>query len=361
MPRDDRSIPGHPSGSRVGKARLPVPNFAHVRALTGRWGIWEHARYSTPRREHGSCTDDNARALVVVSRQAAFDANLADLTATYLGFVLDARTASGPFHNRRDAAGVWTDHVGSDDCQGRAWWGLGTAARLAPDPGMRAAAADAFVTCSAFESPHLRANAYAALGAAEIARSDHRSRTALEFLDRSSMTIAAAARATIPWPETRLTYDNARLPEALIAAGDVLGDRVRLALGVRLLEWLIGAETNGDHFSFTPVGGREPGGRRPGFDQQPLEAWAMADASFRTWTVTGEPAWRMRALDAASWLVGSNDTATMLYDDATGGTRDGLMVASANENRGAESTLAGIGALQVAARCNVQSRDERLS
>lgn len=333
---------------------MPVPVFDHLRVLTSGRGIWEHAWYSTPRIEHGFCTDDNARALVVALRQAAVSDSLSDLVAIYFDFVAAARTSLGGFHNRRDAAGIWTDDVGSDDCQGRAWWGLGTAARLAADDGTRVAAAEAFATCSVFESPHLRANAYAALGAAEVIRSKCRSRSAVELLDRTTEVIAEAARAKIPWPEARLTYDNARIPEALIAAGSVLGDKRRLAMGIRLLEWLVEAETNEDHFSFAPVGGRKPGDRRVGFDQQPLEAWAMADACYLAWSVTGDPVWTARALRAAGWLVGRNDTGMELYDEASGGTRDGLMAASANQNRGAESTLAGIGALQVAAQCRAE-------
>jgi hypothetical protein len=65
-------------------------------------------------------------------------------------------------------------------------------------------------------------------------------------------------------------------------------------------------------------------------------------------------------MHAAAWLVGLNDNGTVLYDEATGGTRDGLMIASANENRGAESTIAGVGALQIAARFGVDFRRERL-
>ena len=150
------------------RTALPEPEFGHLRKLTDEKGVWEHARILTPRTEHGFCTDDNARALLVVCRQPSPPDDLEDLAAIYLRFVLEARTDSGHFHNRRDAAGVWIDDVGSDDSQGRAWWGLGTVARLGPTASMRRAGADAFATCASFDSPHLRANAYAALGAVEM-------------------------------------------------------------------------------------------------------------------------------------------------------------------------------------------------
>lgn len=359
MPSDDRAkASGHaPSFAfSADPTRLPLPAFGHLRRLTDRIGLWEHARMSTPRLEHGFCTDDNSRALVVVSRQAHLSGRLEDLAAIYLSFVLDARTASGGFHNRRDAGGRWIDDVGSDDSQGRALWGLGTVARLGPAASMRSAGADAFATCTSFDSPHLRANAYAALGAVEMLLAEPGHAAATDLLERTSGVIAGAALGRIPWPETRLTYDNARLPEALLAAGGALGDHQLIAIGTRLLKWLLRVETNGDHFSFTPAAGWAPGEPRPAFDQQPIEASAMTEACFRAWSVTGDAAWRMHAIRAVWWLMGRNDTGMVLFDRATGATGDGLMEQSVNENRGAESTLAGIAALQIAARCAAEGR-----
>jgi hypothetical protein len=306
---------------------------------------------STPRIDHGFCNDDNGRALVVVSRQAPMSDDLSELAAIYLGFVLEARTGSGRFRNRRNADGVWTDDVGSDDSQGRAWWGLGAVARSGPTASMRLASGEAFATCMSFESPHLRANAYAALGAAEMLMAEPGHDAATVLLERTSGIIASAALGRVPWPEARLTYDNPRLPEALLAAGTALGHDRLISIGIRLLEWLLRVETNGDHFSFSPSTGWTPGDPRPAFDQQPIEAWAMADACYRAWTVTGDDVWMRRAVRAAQWFTGRNDTGMVLYDQETGGTGDGLMEHSINENRGAESTLAGIAALQIAVMC----------
>jgi hypothetical protein len=345
------AAPAHRPGSALRAARPepPHPDYTHLRQLTNETGLWEHALFLTPREEHGFCTDDNARGLLVVSRPTSPAAELADLAEVYLRFVLDARTAAGQFHNRRRADGGWIDEIGSDDSQGRAWWGLGSVARSGPVPWMREAAFDAFDACNSFESAHLRANAYAALGAAEVLAADPGNAAATELLERTSGIIVTASDR-IPWPEARLTYDNARLPEALLAAGVALADRHLISVGIRLLEWLVRVETNHDHFSFTPVGGWTPGGPRPGFDQQPIDAAAMAEACHRAWTVTNKPVWRERALDAVRWFVGQNDTGMVLYDSRTGGTCDGLMHHSVNENRGAESTLAGIAALQIAER-----------
>lgn len=350
MPQDEFFNLDHPSARDLG---VPRPTFGHLRDLTNEYGLWEHALHATPRQEHGFCTDDNARALVIVAREETED--VTDLAAIYARFVLVARRRDGTFRNRRDSAGSWADVTGSDDSQGRAWWGLGAIARKAPEQWMRKEAFEEFESCTTFQSPHIRANAYAALGAAEVITESPAFQPAIELLDRTSTLMTTTARSVIPWPEVRLSYDNARIPEALIAAGVALEDERRTALGIHLLEWLVGNESRGDHFSFTPAGGRRPGDQDPTFDQQPLEAWAMADACHRAWSVTGEPAWRVRALRAGRWLMGRNDTGVVLYDTETGGTFDGLTPDGVNANQGAESALAGIGALQVAAWCRRQS------
>ena len=45
----------------------PEPNFGHLISMTDERGTFEHALFSEPRPEHGYCTDDMARVLVVAS------------------------------------------------------------------------------------------------------------------------------------------------------------------------------------------------------------------------------------------------------------------------------------------------------
>ena len=84
----------------------------------------------------------------------------------------------------------------------------------------------------------------------------------------------------------------------------------------------------------------------PSFDQQPIEAAAMADACWRAYTVTGDPAWTRGVTAAAGWFMGTNDVRIPMYDDVSGGGFDGLQRMDANINQGAESTLAFISTMQ---------------
>ena len=164
-----------------------------------------------------------------------------------------------------------------------------------------------------------------------------------------------------PWPEARVAYDNARLAEARIAAGVALGDSSLRDEGLALLDWLVSVESLGGHFSFAPTGGRGPGELPPGFDQQPLEAGSMADACAAAFDVTGNERWANLTLLAAEWFLGANDTGVQLFDPASGGCCDGLTRDGRNENQGAESTLALIGAFQQATRVQTAARDSAAS
>ncbi len=149
-----------------------------------------------------------------------------------------------------------------------------------------------------------------------------------------------------PWPERRLTYANATVPEAMIAAGSALDRPILVKLGLELLEWLLDRESQQGHLSVTPVGGRGPGDHGPGFDQQPIEVAAMADACARAMTVDNSPRWVDGVTAAADWFLGDNDGSVVMWDPVTGGAFDGLEIGGANLNQGTESTLALLSTLQ---------------
>jgi len=327
---------------------LPLPDYEHLLALIDDTGIYEHTRHGVPRREHGYCVDDAARAIVVLCAAPELPSRVRALR-TLLAFVLHSLTPEGRFRNRLSFDRTWEDdgRDAPDDTQGRGIWALGVAATTAPRADLRAAAASALGDVPDLESPHLRALSYAALGASALWTANPDDPDAARFAAPAVRRLVGAPR---PWPEARLTYANARVPAAMIAAGEVAGMTGLVDSGLEVLAWLIETETRDDHFSFTPVGGRSPGEHRPLFDQQPIEAAAMADAAERAWRSTGDRRWHDAVQRAGFWLLGQNDTGTPLYDPDTGSTRDGLMRDHANANSGAESTIAGLMVLQACHR-----------
>jgi hypothetical protein len=326
---------------------LPSPPFSHLRTLTDGGGLYEHAQGTTPRREHGYCLDDAARALVVACREPGQD----ELRAQYLSFVLAAQADDGRFRNRRGADLRWRGPPTVEDCWGRALWGLGAAVA---EP--RALAA--FERGVRRPSPWPRAMAFAVLGAAEVLRvlPDHSGARGL-IVAATRVIGVAATRPSWPWPEPRLTYANAVLPEALLVAGAALDAPSLMADGLRLLGWLLAVQTRDGHLSVVPVGGRGPHDIGPGFDQQPIEVAALADACARAHALTGDDRWAAGVEMAVSWFLGVNDTDTALWDPESGGGCDGLERDGRNENQGAESTLALVSTLQQARRLAASRND----
>ncbi|HEY0216284.1 MAG TPA: glycosyltransferase [Cellulomonas sp.] len=324
--------------------------FAHLLRLSTPTGLFEHARGTEPRPEHGMCVDDVARALVVTARVPRPDAVVTSLADTYLRFVRDAQRPGGLVHNRRTPGGGWLDAPSADDHWGRALWALGTAAAHLPTGPRADDAARGASEALAARSPYPRATAYAALGAVELLRVAPGDEAALRLLvDARTMLPRSGPDPRWPWPEPRLTYGNAVLPEAMIAVAEVLADEDLLADGLLLLGWLVDRQTVGEHLSVVPAGGRGPRDVRPGFDQQPIEVTALAEAAATALRVTGDPCWSAVLERCVAWFEGANDTGVPVRDAVTGGGFDGLERDGVNQNQGAESTLAWLACAQLVA------------
>jgi hypothetical protein len=241
----------------------------------------------------------------------------------------------------------WLEEEGSEDSHGRALWALGTVVGSSDDPGRQSLAGvlfrEALPAVSGFSSP--RAWAYACLGIEQYLRSFEGDRgvqvMGKTIADRLLGLFRRTSGPEWPWCEDRVTYCNARLPQALIAAGSWLEDTEMVATGLRSLEWLMNVQQAEDG-SFAPVGtngfyerGREPAA----FDQQPVDACASVSACMHAFRATGEHEWAKRARRAFTWFFGQNHLQQSLYDPLSGGCRDALHDDRVNENQGAESTL----------------------
>ena len=325
----------------------PEPNFDHLVHMTDELGTFEHAKHATARREHGYCTDDMARVLVVTSRQPDPSDTVKGLARQALRFVAEAQAADGRCLNRRDRSGRWHGSHTAEDCWGRSLWGLGTAAARSTDGLVRQLALARFERGARQRSPWPRATAFAALGASEVAAAYPGNGAAAGLLgDLAETAGGAAGGPSWPWPEPRLSYANAVLPDSLMAVGAAVGRQDLVDEGLALLTWLVAHETNDGHLSVTPVGGSTLGDSGPGFDQQPIEVATLGDACARANALDPEGNW-LSALDSAvDWFLGDNDVGAVMWDPLTGGGYDGLTADGPNLNQGTESTLAWISTMQ---------------
>ena len=338
--------------------RLPQINLTHLRHMTDHTGILQHAKFTVPNRAHGYCVDDNARALIVVARAHDLDrtdTSLTELSSVYLSFLDDAfDSETGRFHNFMSYDRKWLDTIGSEDSHGRALWALGTMAGWGQNSGQVALAIklfhDALPALESFSDS--RAVAFPILGIqAYLHRhdNDHQVRELLKSLgERLRTRFRQHATKDWQWHELSLTYDNARLPEALIACGRVTNDDDMVKTGIEVLEWLKDIQLDSSGGWFAPVGNQgwfRKSGSKAQYDQQPLEAAAMIGACIQAHECTQREEWVQLASTCFNWYLGKNDQQTQLYDHASGGCRDGLTRDGVNENQGAESTLSYLSSL----------------
>lgn len=326
------------------------PDLTAVERMSDSTGMLQHSIYSVPDRRHGYCIDDNARALILMNKIDGIDEVARDRwTSVYGAFVQHAwNPDKRKFRNFMNFDRSWCEDEGSEDSNGRAIWALGVTARDARAQKHRDWASVLFdeTASIAFDLGSPRAHAFAMLGAAAMAEAHPGHALSREILTRFGEELIAlletARRPAWSWFEIVLAYDNARLPEALLRAGQVLGRRDFLDTGLETLAWIVERQTSPEG-RFRAVGtesfGRAYAEPLP-FDQQPLEAQATIDACLAAHDVTSEARWAVEAMRAYRWYLGANDLDTPLASVSDGGCFDGLMPTGLNRNQGAESILA---------------------
>ena len=334
--------------------RLPSLKLDHLHRLTDDTGLLQHATFAVPNYAEGYTTDDNARALVLTvlleqlgDIEPETTANLSSRYLAFLGHALNP--ANGRFRNFLSYTRAWSEELGSEDCHGRALWSLGTVLGRSKNQALRGAAGRLFEIAipvvTGFTSP--RAWAFAVLGIQEyLARfpGDRNAQEMSSVLVNRLIHIYDVVQSTgWFWFEDVVAYSNARLPQAVLAAGHRNSDHQMVSLGLTALKWLSEIHHCAGQHHFVPIGSQgfyRKGGERARFDQQPVEAGGAVSACLEAYRATRDDRWRDEAWSAFNWFLGDNDLHIALYDRTTGGCRDGLHPERANENQGAESTLA---------------------
>jgi len=340
---------------------LPALNLAHLHRMTDDTGVLQHAHYGVPDRHFGYCADDNARALVaaLMCYDLRRDVTVLPLVDIYLSFLYHAfNPLNGRFRNFMTYDRHWTEDAGSEDVHGRAIWALGLAAAMAPNEATVSFATrlldSSLATLEGLSSP--RAWAFALVGLhAYLERfpGDTNVRRIRGILGtRLYERFAGYATEDWPWCEDTVTYDNAKLPNAMILCGRWMPDPEMLEQGIASLAWLVRLQTSEDG-SISLIGNQgwlSRDGSRARFDQQPVEAMSTIEACADAYLATQNPLWARCARRFLDWFTGSNETRSMIYDYQTGGCRDGLHADGPNLNQGAESTLSWLISLMAAMR-----------
>ncbi len=263
---------------------LPQMHLSHLENLTDSTGILQHSVYTVANRNHGYCTDDNSRALllmVLIEDMGRATPQVQGLASRYAAFLNHAYSAeTGRFRNFMSYDRQWLDSNGSDDSQGRSLWALGACVGRSRLSGLISWAKELFQkslpAIEKTDSP--RAWASAVLGIQEYLRrisGDRLAATMSELLAGKLVDLyKSTSTPSWPWFEPIACYDNARLCQALIAHGRWACDTATLEIGVESLRWLVEKQISPEG-RFRPIGSNgfsRNCGFHAVYDQQPIEA-----------------------------------------------------------------------------------------
>ena len=340
--------------------KIVAPPLDHLIALSDDTGLIQHALHDVPNRSTGYCSDDVSRGFIVAVESLRLDPkneNASRLASTYLSYLHDAQMPDGWFHNFMSYDRRWLDDRGTQDSFGRTIWALGYGMRFAPRESWRKICARMFERARP-NFAHLeysRSIAYTIIGLAHACGSEFAKDASCHaelrrLAEHLKAGYLAHRDANWQWYEDEITYDNARLPEAMMRSGLALRDDELIAIGLRTLAFYERIVI--ENGMFVPVGSDGwyvRGGTKARYGQQPLEAAAMIDAALVAFDCTSDPAFVALARTAFEWFHGANTNGAVMVE--RGGSRDGIDPESVNPNMGAESTLAYLaGALALAER-----------
>ena len=329
----------------------------HLEVLTNHIGIMQHAQGARPDPNHGYCTDDVARALLVdlLHQRELGWAAVAPSAARNVTFLTEAYVeTTGRFRNLRRWDGAWLDVPGSEDADARALQALGEVMASAPEGTLRDDATALFERAlpTASRVSSLRPRATVIL-ACEAATRSGLSEVVADVYPRVANDLGQSfsdreADTDWPWPEALVTYENELAPQALIIAGRRFGRPDMVQAGLRILDWLIEAQTSADGqlHSVGNAGWWPRGGRAARFDQQPISTTTLLLAAETAFEETADPRYRDAMESAYGWFLGHNDAHAPVADPTTGAGADGIGPAGISRNQGAESTLMWLIALE---------------
>lgn len=327
--------------------KFPEIKLDHLKRLTDDLGVIQFARFSKPERRYGYSADDNARALLAVSKyfERQPDEAITGIMETYLRFLEFVFRPKTGFINMVNSKQE-RSRASEEDTTGRAMWSLGYVASRDAIPTLVRRRAEKLFRKGLRHTERLqspRAVAFAIAGLyyfLDRFPSLKIMRTLRRLADRQVAHFRKNALPRWPWFEDALTYSNSKLPESLYLAHKLTKEKKYLEVAERALAFLSRTTFRQNHY--LPIGQagwyyRDK--QRAYFDQQPEDTASMVETKVIAYDVTGSEKHRADAINAFQWFLGRNHLNQMVYDEVTGGCHDGVGQNTLNINQGAESTI----------------------
>jgi len=330
----------------------PIIKLDHLEEMTTEVGLIQFSIVNQPDLSSGYTLDDNARALIAMAMlyKSKGDTDCIEKITKYLDFIQKCQQPKGNFLNYMDKVKRFTSQnviTNLDDSNGRAIWALGyilSLKELLPDE-IRFKAALLFErSMHNMAGIHsTRAMAFAIKGLFYYQNATPKP-DVLEMLvllsDRLFQMYKSESSKDWQWFESYLTYANSILPEAMLYAWLITGNKAYEETAVNSLQFLLSKTFNKNGIEV--ISNRKwllKGEYAEPFGEQPIDVAYTIMTLNAFFNVFKKEEYRLKIITAFNWFLGENRLHQIVYNPSTGGCYDGLEEYNVNLNQGAESTL----------------------
>ena len=331
---------------------LPAINFDHLKRMTTCAGIIQFSKINQPDIESGYTLDDNARALIAECMYFKLTGDEKSLyyIQKFLNFIKFCQQPNGLFYNYVDKASLFTEQnkmVNLDDANGRAIWALGFMTSLIDlVPAKMILEADRILVKAlpAFEKIHsTRAMSFALKGLYyyhHAIKTPENLQLIKTLAHRIEQMFQHESTPEWEWYESYLTYANSILPEAMLYAWLLTGEKKYREIAVKSLNFLISHTFNENGIEVISNRKWLLRGEKAGkFGEQPIDVAYTIMSLSKFYDTFSDEEYRNKMEIAFNWFLGNNRLKQIIYNPCTGGCYDGLEETHVNLNQGAESTL----------------------
>ena len=331
---------------------IPEISLNHIKRMTTEDGLIQFSAIATPNIQSGYTLDDNARALIAVTKhyQLTNDETDLELIDIYLKFILLCQQENGSFLNYVDKDGNFTPNNSNEnleDANGRAIWALGefiSLKEIIPNNLIRKAKFSiekALINIHKFRSPRAVSFAIKGLYFYNLDTQSPRINYIITSLaDNLVSKYRGISDKKWKWFEDYLTYANSILPEAMLFAGLSTGSELYKNIAKTSFDFLLDLTFKEDQIKVISNQGWYHRGKVVNqFGEQPIDVAYTILALQTFYQVYEDENYKEKMKIAFDWFLGKNHLRQIVYNPKTGGCYDGLEENHINLNQGAESTI----------------------
>lgn len=330
---------------------IPEYNLSHFFNTTNEIGIVQFSQAETPQLSSGYTVDDNARALIALVEyyELTKDLRVLTLIATHFDFLADMQQSNGAFLNYKNHRGELTDQNYEEDlndANGRAIWALGFLfAKNVFFEGLYFEKIQKLISNTegkirSMTSP--RAISFSIKGLVHyntVLKSNEIDQLIIELADRLINLYEQNKQENHPWFESKITYANAVIPEALLYAYRISGIKQFKTVALESFDYLCSILFQPEYFRVISNQTWYESGKTSATEgEQPIDVAYTIIALSEFYVCFGNNDYLTRMTRAFEWYLGRNQLNQIVYNPISGGCLDGIEAKQVNINQGAEAT-----------------------